>query len=266
MHLEFFIVIITGIFLVGLFIYFMVDSASVMFFNRPVYVHWYWKTKKLTPQQGFYLRQHFPILQKRPRKDQKHFEHRVARFIQHYAFIGRENLVVTEEMKVMIAGTAVLLSFGMRHYLIATFDKIILFLTAYYSNSGNNWHKGEFNPRMKAIVFSWKDFVHGFSTKNDNLHLGFHEFAHAYHFHGLKSQDSSAIIFADMYQKIKKYVLQTKHHQKLITSNYFRIYAYTNSFEFVAVLLEHFFETPEKFQEEFPELFQKVKKMINYRW
>ncbi len=54
------------------------------------------------------------------------------------------------------------------------------------------------------------------------------------------------------------------NYNRLLQSNYFRIYAYTNEFEFVAVILEHFFETPERFKEEFPHLYEKVKVMINF--
>ena len=32
----------------------------------------------------------------------------------------------------------------------------------------------------------------------------------------------------------------------------------------MAVVLEHFFETPHIFNKEFPELFEKVRTMINY--
>ena len=50
---------------------------------------------------------------------------------------------------------------------------------------------------------------------------------------------------------------------RLIDSNYFRIYAYTNQFEFISVIIEHYFETPEKFKIEFLELYSNVSKMLN---
>ncbi|MFN4198551.1 MAG: zinc-dependent peptidase, partial [Flavobacterium sp.] len=222
--------------------------------------------KKISPQQSFLLRKHFPFMGKLSPRERIYFEHRVARFLETYEFIPREGLEITEEMKVMIAGTAIKLTFGLRNYLLKVFDKIIVFPSIYYSNTNENWHKGEFNPRMRAIVFSWEDFLQGFEYSNDNLHLGLHEFAHALHFHGLKSNDVSAMIFSDMYVKIKEYALQPEIYERLQNSEYFRIYAFTNSFEFIAVLLEHFFETPDQFESEFPELFQKVRKMINFRY
>lgn len=125
-------------------------------------------------------------------------------------------------------------------------------------------HNGEFNPKYKAIVFSWQHFKEGIDADNDNLNLGIHEFAHALHLYGTKKQNNSAAIFASMYEQIRREVRRPANAKRLTESNYFRIYAFTNEFEFLAVILEHFFETPQTFQREFPELFLKVKRMINY--
>ena len=40
---------------------------------------------------------------------------------------------------------------------------------------------------------------------------------------------------------------------------------FTNVDEFTSVILEHFFETPDQLRIVFPELYDIVKKMINYR-
>ena len=45
-------------------------------------------------------------------------------------------------------------------------------------------------------------------------------------------------------------ILQLK--DQLVKSEYFRDYAYTNQFEFLAVLTENFIETPEDFKYQFP--------------
>jgi Mlc titration factor MtfA (ptsG expression regulator) len=263
--MEGYIIVLTFLLILSVYLFKFIESIWLMAFNRPVYVHFYPFSKKISPQQSFLLRKHFLFMGKLSPRERIYFEHRVARFLETYEFIPREGLEITEEMKVMIAGTAIKLTFGMRNYLLKVFDKIIVFPSIYYSNTNENWHKGEFNPRLRAIVFSWEDFLQGFEYSNDNLHLGLHEFAHALHFHGLKSNDASAMIFSDMYVKIKEYALQPEIYERLQNSEYFRIYAFTNSFEFIAVLLEHFFESPEQFESEFPELFQKVRKMINFR-
>ena len=241
-----------------------IEHYYLMAFNKPIYVHLYLSPKKLSESEKLILLDKIEFYYKLSDQRKKYFEHRVATFIKSYQFIPKENLVITDQMKVMIAATAVKLTFGMRKYIIDVFDKIIIYPEAYYSTVNDAWHKGEFNPRMKAIVFSWLDFLEGYDYANDNLNLGLHEFAHAVHLHGLKSSDASSLQFAKMYVKIRDYIEISEVLEKLIASNYFRIYAYTNHFEFIAVILEHFFETPEQFQLEHPELFHKVRKMINF--
>jgi Mlc titration factor MtfA (ptsG expression regulator) len=71
-------------------------------------------------------------------------------------------------------------------------------------------------------------------------------------------------LFSAAYDEIMLQVKRPANYKRLIESNYFRIYAYTNEFEFIAVILEHFFETPKEFKAEFPELYEKVKVMINF--
>jgi MtfA peptidase len=244
---------------------FIIENSFLFFFKRPIYVHFYPFKRNLDSREVFILQSKVHFYQKLDPRRKRFFEHRVASFLKKYPLIPKEDLVITTEMRVLIAATAIKLTFGMRHYLFSVFNKIIVYPDVYYSNANNEWHKGEFNPRMKAIVFSWKDFQEGFEHSNSNINLGLHEFAHALHFHGLKGRDASAIIFAEYYSNIMKYLGEKKNREKLIQSQYFRIYAFTNQFEFIAVILEHFFETPQEFKQEFPELFEKVRKMINFR-
>jgi len=234
-------------------------------FKKPFYVHFYPFPRRLNYERLFILQTKFSFYQRLPEKQKSYFEHRVAVFIAKYRFIGKEGLVVSEEMKVLIAATSTMLTFGMRQYLYRFFDKIIIFPTRYYSTSKGEYHKGEFNPAVKAIVFSWEDFVEGYLYENDNLNLGLHEFTHALHFQGLRSNDISAVIFADMCAKIIEEVKHEPNRNRLLASGYFRNYAFTNEFEFLAVILEYFFETPETFKQYFPELYSNVKKMINFK-
>ena len=242
----------------------ILDYFSVKLAEKPFYIHFYPVKLDLPISKHQVLKNHFAFYNRLSPKQQQYFRHRIVKFIRKYKFISKEDLEITDEMKIIIAATAIKLTFGMRKYLVDVFDKIIIYPEANYSTVNDAWHKGEFNPRMKAIVFSWLDFLEGYDYANDNLNLGLHEFAHAIHLHGLKSSDASSLQFAKMYVKIRDYIEISEVLEKLIASNYFRIYAYTNHFEFIAVILEHFFETPDQFQSEHPELFQKVRKMINF--
>jgi Mlc titration factor MtfA (ptsG expression regulator) len=47
-------------------------------------------------------------------------------------------------------------------------------------------------------------------------------------------------------------------------SGFFREYAFTNSTEFISVVMEYFFEDPKGLKTKFPDLYQRLKTMLNY--
>jgi Mlc titration factor MtfA (ptsG expression regulator) len=242
----------------------ILDYFSVKWAEKPIYIHFYPIKLDLPISKHQIIKNHFNFYNRLSPKQQQYFRHRVMKFIKKYQFIAKEELVLTDEMKIIIASTAVKLTFGMRKYLVDVFDKIIIYPKAYYSTVNEVWHKGEFNPRMKAIVFSWEDFMEGLQIENDNYNLGLHEFTHAVHFHGKKSDDISALLFVRKFNKIIHFIAQPEVQKRLEQTEYLRPYAFTNQFEFIAVLMEHFFETPDDLKRDFPELYEKVRKMINF--
>lgn len=243
----------------------IIEPLYVLIFNKPMYVHWYPRARRLSEAQRAILTKEFSFYTNLPLKYKSYFEHRVATFLNNYQIIGKDGFELTDHSKILIGSTYVMLTFGMRRYLITVFNKIVIYPETYLSQITGEYHKGEFNPGMKIIVFSWDDFQEGLQYKNDNLNLGLHEFSHALYFHGLKGRDQSNIVFSDEYTKLQRYLVEPDVLNKLIESNYFRIYAYTNKVEFFAVVLEHFFETPHVFKSEFPELYGIIKNMINHR-
>ncbi len=243
----------------------ILEPIYIMIFNRPLYLYFYPVLKKASDAQRKILNDNVPFYRRLSPRRKKFFEHRIVDFIESYAYYGKNGLILTDEIYVMVASAYVMLTFGMRNFKTDVFNKIIIYPDSYHSTINDVLHNGEFNPMLKAVVFSWKHFREGFQVGSDNLNLGIHEFAHVLHFHGFKKNDRSAEIFADEYVKLMKEVKHPANAQRLIDSDYFRIYAYTNEYEFLAVILEHFFETPRDFEKEFPRLFKNVKRMINYQ-
>ena len=128
-------------------------------------------------------------------------------------------------------------------------------------------HKGEFNPRLKTLVFSWEDFMKGNLIEDDNINLGIHEFTHVIQINSYKKKDVNSLIFKQEFKTLKRLIQKDKKiKEKLITSEYFRKYAFENQYEFIAVLIENFIETPEEFKAEFPKIYDKIKTMLNFNF
>src|SRR5690606_24787291 len=93
----------------------------------------------------------------------------------------------------------------------------------------------------------------GLSTNTDRLNVGIHELAHALYFNFFKDEyDMSFIRFNEVAHK--EYLNMKKNNR----NNYLRPYASTNSYEFWAVCIEHYFEDPFGFRKTLPLLYKKL--------
>ncbi|WP_299114315.1 zinc-dependent peptidase [uncultured Winogradskyella sp.] len=259
------LVTIASVVLSRLYIYF--EQVYAFKYKKPFFLNISISKRSLTEKQIIILEREFNFYKILNVKEQKIFRHRLARFIANKVFIGREGIEPTEEMKTLISATAVMLTFGFRNYLIDLIDKVIIYPKAYYSQINETNHKGETNPKLKSIVFSWEDFEQGYHIGDDNLNLGIHEFGHAIHLNAFVNNDISSKIFRQGFEDLINFL---QHHkmvrEDLIASKYFREYAYTNHYEFFAVILENFIETPKAFKSQFPKLYAHMKQMLNFNF
>lgn len=266
---KYFLVIST-IFLILLVVYRIAVSLEYKYastYKKPFFNHVYLRLKSLPKAQHDILNNEFKFYKNLPAKYQRFFEHRVAKFIQSKTFMGKDGLLITDQMKVLVAATSVMITFGYRDYKIRLIENVLIYPDAFFSNTNKNYHKGEFNPMYKAIVFSWKDFLYGYNIDNDNLNLGIHEFIHALHISCLKKKGVTAIIFFNTFLEITEFIEKNETYKKrLVESEYLRDYAFTNQFEFISVVIETFIETPHEFRSQFPEIYNKVKVMLNFNF
>lgn len=195
------------------------------------------------------------------KKEQTNFEKRVYDFIALKKFYRLEkNSKVSDEMKILIAASAVQITFG---YPIAcafeVFRKIAISDKEYISTQTKRLHQGETNPRKSLVAFSWRHFMEGVKYPNDSINLGIHEFSHALFINnvrGYRNQDFKAMM-NDWHKEAGK-IMQTP-----AARDFFRSYGFVNKMEFFAVSMEVFFENPKTFQERFPELYAIMCMQLN---
>lgn len=232
-------------------------------FKKPLLVFGQVFNKKLSESDKMILRNNSSFYLRLKPRYKVFFEHRVASFIEATVFDSR-NMSLNREVKLTIASVYIQLTFGMKNYLNKFIQRIIVYPTIYFSTHTEEYYKGEFNPSMKTVVFSWADFKEGIDIQNDNLNLGLHEFTHALHFATLKSDTPTHVMFNETLRNLFSSFSNDELRQNLLNSGFLRDYAFRNEFEFVAVLLEHFFESPEELKQKFPSIYTKVKEMLNY--
>lgn len=193
--------------------------------------------------------------------DQACFTDRVHQFIEHKSITGRQNFQVTPQVKLLIAASAVQVTFGLETWDLSYFKQILIFPDEYKNPFTGNYHKGETNLGG-FMCFSWKDFEDGNRNTSDKINLGLHEFGHALRFNGIKGHDSDYFFenyFPKWVASASKEFVNLRNHQESI----FRKYGSVNINEFFSVVIETFFEQPLSFKAALPELFLQTSILLN---
>lgn len=218
---------------------------------------------KIFPVPPYYkelLQKYFRYYQGLSEGNKRKFEQRVCRFIYSKKFIPRGMKEIPVEMVVFVAAVAVQLTFGLPQVRLTHFNKILVYPDNYYSNITQRYHKGEVNPAFGIIVLSWRNFMEGFLHADDAINLGLHEMAHALRIENVIRSEYS--FFAE------PLIDQLDAWCKKICSDssgdiyFFRPYACTNVHEFFSVAVENFFERPQQFKMELPELYTIMVKLL----
>lgn len=249
----------------GFFLFRVFENWYADRYDRPFFRH-YWVYRKLKPTQLAILSDEFEFYSKLTPKQRLQFQHRLSRFLGDKKFIARGEFELTERMKVLIGAVGCMVSFGRKNYEYSLIDFILVYPEEFFSNLNQNFHKGEFNPRERALVLSWKHFEKGYKISNDKLNLGIHEFMHAMQLESKKSRDIDSNRFSKQFQNILKQLTDEEVRARLDETKFFRNYAFTNQYEFMAVLAEYFFEAPKELESHFPIIYKATQKLLNFRY
>ena len=242
-----------GFLILGIFY----DVAFFFFLEAKSYLSPYFFDEKHVR----FLEKNFSYYQKLSQKSRKIFTSKVARFMSSKEFIPRQMQAVTDEMKVLISASAAQLTFGFKGITFPYFYRIFVFPESFYNHTNQAYHKGEVNPKIKAIALSWKDFVEGY-MQADGRNLGLHEMAHA-----LRLENR---IINDEYGFLEEWVLKEwevharRTMQEIINGEetFFRKYGSVNNEEFFAVAVENFFERPIEFSEKHPKTYRTLCQLL----
>lgn len=228
--------------------------------NEPIPPHFEFNVKTLSPFLEKYLLHHFPYYSKLNRKQKKVFGSRLMKFIDDKNFESRQNLRITNEMKLLISAAAIKITFGLRNYMYDNFHTIIIYPDEFNSPTTRAKSKGETNS-SGVIVFSWKDVKFGYDYPSDSLNLAYHEFAHALFIeHFINRTDDH---FSQYYSHWLRLVRDGSKLAEVKRKHIFRDYAAVNEQEFYAIAVENFFERSEAFKSQLPKLYHLMTLMLN---
>lgn len=195
-------------------------------------------------------------------KDRTRFEKRVCRFIKMKDFRAGNNIIeITDKMRVMVAASAIQITYGYPKVYFNHFQTIILFAEEYYSTITGQYHQGEVNAGG-AIVLSWNNFMSGFSNLTDGRNLALHEMAHALRLTNIVDNDEYDFIDRDTMLSFEKIALTEIRKIENNENSFFRSYGAANLQEFFSVAVECFFEQPGEFQSYNPALYVLLTRIL----
>lgn len=241
---------------------FLIAFGAILWISLRYY-YWYY-IKPIDQESQQILAQYYPYYQNLHGSLAKRFENRVVLFIRSKDFYGMGELIITQEMKVLIAAAAVQITFGFKFYQLPRFKKILVYPTVYYSEQTGKHHKGEVSPFGGIIRLSWNNFLSGFQSPNDGINLGLHEMTHAMSLENKYFGNGDAgFISRTTYQGWLQIAHPEMERIRAGKKSLFRAYAATNAEEFLSVSVEVFFEQTQAFKNYHPQLFLATCKMLN---
>jgi len=243
------------VFIILFLIFFTFNQFDLARKIRSVFI-----SKKKFEEYDSFLKQYFSYYRSLSEKDKKRFIFRVHTLIQWIRVIGKQGIKVTDQMKLHVIVSQVQLTFGYRKYVLPHFRTVFIFPGTYRNLLTGKLHDGEVNP-SGLIIYSWKKLQDGYLNSSDNINLGLHEMAHALIITIIKTNehDNDMGYFLTQFIKLSESEIQKIRNKE---THLFRKYAGENKYEFFAIAVEHFFETPKSFKEELPSLYMYMTKLL----
>ncbi len=167
--------------------------------------------------------------------------------------IGREGFEVNTTEKVFIASCITQLTFGFNKPHIPFLKGVVVYPDVFYSRLLQAWVKG-LSMGNGIVMLSYHHFEDGYRDTSDTYNLGLHEFAHVLRFQANQVSlfdERLSSYFSEWEALGTPVFMQTRTRQE----DFFRAYGGTNPSEFFSVCVENFFEVPELFAQELPELY-----------
>ncbi len=180
------------------------------------------------------------------------FEHGVRLFLADKRITGVD-VAVTDEMRVLVAASAVTLSVGWEDYGWPQLSEVLLYPQDFnrdYAFSSAEL-SGQTHP-WGTVILSVPTLLHSFARKDDAFHVGFHEFAHLLDVEGA-SFDGAPAGLGDEATRHWTRVLEAERG-RLRKGGVIDPYGESDPVEFFAVAVEAFFECPGDLANEHPPL------------
>jgi Mlc titration factor MtfA (ptsG expression regulator) len=157
-------------------------------------------------------------------------------------------------MPILISASAIQLTFGLQKFLLPHFSIIQIYPQEFILMEPMRILIG--NVSGNTINIAWKQFLEGYKNRTDKSNVGLHEMAHALYFQNFETEEYIDKSFKDSYHHFTSLGDKIFEREKISSAGIYSTYAMRNFQEFWAESIEIFFESPEKTQHHYPDLYR----------
>ena len=183
-------------------------------------------------------------------------------------FLSEQRLVgvrteVTDEVRALVAASAVILTFGRPRHEWSTTRDILIYPTAFEAGS---YEMGGKNARVAGqvgaqgpVIFAEDQLKAGFHRSKDGHNVGLHEFAHVLDFEdGYFDGMPANVHWEALRPWVDEMTAELRRKDAPRSRRLLRDYGYTNEAEFFACATELYFERPDAIRRKSPELYDAL--------
>jgi Mlc titration factor MtfA (ptsG expression regulator) len=182
---------------------------------------------------------------------------------EYFEFVPRDGMKLTRAMNAIICSAASQIVLFLPKESLTFFEKILVYPDYYNSSITHKRHKGEVNPALQLIVFSWRGIEEGMNRPDDGLNLLLHEFAHALWLEHKLTHYDYTVLDEGLVHQFELLAAAEMSNLRNNEQHFFRRYAFENIEEFFAVAVENFFERPSNFSAELPHLYKVIAQLLH---
>jgi Mlc titration factor MtfA (ptsG expression regulator) len=209
------------------------------------------------------LQQYIPYYRKLNAAQKDRFLKRTLIFkaTKHFEFV---EMVEEEHMSLLISAAAIQLTFGLQHFLMDHFDKLYIMKRDYHFGLFNVPFQGHVSD--DGIYLSWNNFLQSYANYSDGDNVGLHEMAHALAYVNFPENVHDGEDEGFQHRWFRTFTTigrEVFNRMQAGEMTMLGSYAATNYQEFWAVCVENFFERPESFKMQLPELYDAICKLLN---
>lgn len=207
---------------------------------------------------GNFLQHYFPYYRNLDKDNQLKFCNKTREILRSIDIVGKDDLEINEEMRVLLAATIAQLTFGLKINFLHNFTIINVYPSLFYAKAYDGYIDS-LTLKEKSITLSWQHFELGILNEKDGNNLGLRELSYALE-RTIRNGNKFDLHFGSYINQWLEIVKTDK-----------------NQFKFLAFIglndnLEHevfpnavcmFFENTFEFKEQFPSIYAHLCLLLN---